>query len=501
MQLASHKKCDRPQKCLRLRCFCIGLRAQTPLSFPLMNNPVTWRSFLPSPARRPSFPMLFWAIAGYVCCQLIPTAGAETGYQEPDYSKLKPESGSITLEVWTWVAGLDKAARLFEQAFPDIKVHVNNVGGGPVEYQKVQTVIKAGSGGPDVAQIEYDFLPSFIATDGLTDLSKYGVNDAKSFFVPWTWGQVSPDGKAVYGIPQDSGPMAFLYNKKIFDQYGLTVPTTWDEFAKQAEKLAQATGGKVKLVDFPPTHAPWFISLAWANGAELFKAQGDSWTQSLNSPACEKVLDFWADLIKKKYVATIPDFTAEFYNAVGSGQIAASIEAAWGPGVLAASLNDKTSGEWQVAPLPQWSKDQPFRAGNWGGSCDVVLKQTKHPKAAILFSVWLNTAKGPVMSNWNNYGIFPASVAGLASPDLNQPDKNPSKFCGGQNVAQIYSQASKAVNVDFAWAPWFAFVNDNYNKQIEALLGGKATPKQVLDAWQNESLKNAKGDGYQVIAK
>jgi multiple sugar transport system substrate-binding protein len=105
------------------------------------------------------------------------------------------------------------------------------------------------------------------------------------------------------------------------------------------------------------------------------------------------------------------------------------------------------------------------------------------------------------MSNWNNTGIFPASLAGLASPDLNQPDKNPSKFCGGQNVAEIYSQASKAVNVDFAWAPWFAFVNDNFNKQIEALLGGKATPKPALDAWQNESLKNAKGDGYEVIAK
>ena len=44
-------------------------------------------------------------------------------------------------------------------------------------------------------------------------------------------------------------------------------------------------------------------------------------------------------------------------------------------------------------------------------------------------------------------------------------------------------------------------MNDNYNKQIEALLGGKATPKQALDAWQEESLKNAKGDGYEVKTK
>jgi multiple sugar transport system substrate-binding protein len=448
-------------------------------------------------SRRLGVALLLGTLVGLPLVSVI----AQEAFKEPDYSKFPAESGPITLEVWSWVGGLDKAAKLFEQAYPDIKVHVNNVGGGPAEYQKLQTAIKAGSGGPDVAQIEYMFLPSFIVTDGLADLAKYGANDVKSYFVPWTWGQVSPDGKAVYGIPQDTGPMALLYNKKIFDQYGLTVPTTWDEFAQQAEKLAQASNGKMKIANFFPTHAPWFISMAWASGAELFKTQGDSWVQALNDPACEKVLPYWDGLIKKKLVSTIPGFTAEFYNAIGSGQIASSIEAAWGPGVLAASLNDKTSGEWRVAPLPQWGKDQPFRSGNWGGSCNVVPKQSKHLKAAVLFSVWLNTAKGPVLSNWNNYGIFPASLAGVTSPDLNQPDKNPSKFCGGQNVADVYAQASKAVNADFAWAPWFAFVNDNYNKQIDALIGGKATPKQALDAWQNESLKNAKGDGYEVKAK
>ena len=71
--------------------------------------------------------------------------------------------------------------------------------------------------------------------------------------------------------------MALLYNKRLFDQYGLTVPTTWDEFTQQTEKLAQASSGKVKMANFFPTHAPWFISMAWASGAQLFKAQGDAW--------------------------------------------------------------------------------------------------------------------------------------------------------------------------------------------------------------------------------
>jgi multiple sugar transport system substrate-binding protein len=172
------------------------------------------------------------------------SAQSTSGYKEPDYSKFKVEDGQITLEFWSWVGGLDNTVKDFEKAYPNIKVHVNNIGGGPAEYQKLQTALKAGSGAPDVAQIEFDFLPSFIATDGLADIAQYGANEAKQYFVPWTWGQVSPDGKTVFGIPQDSGPLALNYNKKIFDQYGLSVPTTWDEYAQDAEKLAKPAAVK-----------------------------------------------------------------------------------------------------------------------------------------------------------------------------------------------------------------------------------------------------------------
>jgi multiple sugar transport system substrate-binding protein len=430
----------------------------------------------------------------------LPTSSAQSAgdYKKPDYAKLKPEEGQITLEFWSWVGGLDNTVKDFEQAYPNITIHVNNVGGGPAEYEKLQTALKAGSGAPDVAQIEYDFLPSFIVTGGLADMAQYGANDAEPYFVPWTWGQVSPDGKTVYGIPQDSGPLALNYNKKIFDQYGLTVPTTWDEYAQQAEKLAKASNGKVKMGHFYPTQAPWLIGLAWASGGTFFKLQGDTWIQTLNNPAAEKVLTYWADLVKKGYVSTIPGFTAEYYTALGNGEIASSVEAAWGPGVTAASLNDKTAGDWRAAPLPQWTKDQPFRSGNWGGSADSVTKQSKYPKAATLFSIWLNTAKKPVLTNWIQFGIFPVAISGLAAPDLHAPDKNPSKFFGGQNLVELYTDASKAVSVDFQWAPWFAFANDNFNKQIDALFTGKLTPKQALDAWQDETLKNAKADGYDV---
>jgi hypothetical protein len=44
-------------------------------------------------------------------------------------------------------------------------------------------------------------------------------------------------------------------------------------------------------------------------------------------------------------------------------------------------------------------------------------------------------------------------------------------------------------------------VNDDYNKQIAALIDGSMTAKQALDAWQSDCLKNATGDGYDVKGK
>ena len=180
------------------------------------------------------------------------------------------------------------------------------------------------------------------------------------------------------------------------------------------------------------------------------------------------MLTYWDGLIKKKLVSTIPGFSAEFYNAIGSGQIASSIEAAWGPGVLAASLNDKTSGEWRVAPLPQWGKDQPFHSGNWGGSCNIVPKQSKHLKAAILFSVWLNTAKGPVLSNWNNYGIFPPLLPGLLRPTFTSLTKTRPSFAAVKTLQRFTSRLPRPLTPILPGPP--GFLRERQLQQTDRLL-------------------------------
>ncbi|MEB0303446.1 extracellular solute-binding protein, partial [Mucilaginibacter sp. 5C4] len=91
-----------------------------------------------------------------------------------------------------------------------VTVKVVNAGTGNDQYIKLQNAIKAGSGAPDIAQIEYYALPQFALSKSLADLSAYGFDSYASEYTDSTWGSVKL-GDGIYALPQDSGPMAMFY--------------------------------------------------------------------------------------------------------------------------------------------------------------------------------------------------------------------------------------------------------------------------------------------------
>src|ERR1035437_6390088 len=159
-----------------------------------------------------------------------------------------PAKAPVSITFWSWVPKLQDEVTMFEKAHPNIKVNLVNAGQGLAEYTKLRTALKAGSGAPDVVQIEFQYMPTFELTGKLVDLTQYGANDVKKAFVPWTWDQVSA-GSKVYSIPQDSGPMALLYRADIFAKYKLAIPTTWAQYAQEAATLHKANP-KLYMTEF-----------------------------------------------------------------------------------------------------------------------------------------------------------------------------------------------------------------------------------------------------------
>jgi multiple sugar transport system substrate-binding protein len=226
-------------------------------------------------------------VVALVSSSLVLSLGASI--VQPTYPAYTKQA---TIKWWSWTTNPQNVIKAFEKQYPSIHVVRENVGSGATEYTKLLTAIKAGSGAPDLVQIEFDHLPQFIATGGLRDLAPLGAKRYRPYVLPWTWNQVS-QGHAVYAIPEDSGPTVLFYNAKIFSKYGLAVPRTWTDFAADAAKLHKANP-HIYMSFYDPLQGHWFLSLAWAAGAHPFAQTGaNSWKVNLTSAPILKVAHLW----------------------------------------------------------------------------------------------------------------------------------------------------------------------------------------------------------------
>ncbi|MDX6280326.1 MAG: multiple sugar transport system substrate-binding protein, partial [Kribbellaceae bacterium] len=337
----------------------------------------------------------------------------------PDAVKAALEKGG-TITYWSWTPSAEAQVKAFEKEYPNVKVNYVNAGTGNDQYTKLQNVIKAGSGAPDVAQIEYQALPQFALPGSLVDLRQYGFDGFQSAYTPSTWTAVHA-GDGLFGLPQDSGPMALFYNKQVFDKYGIAVPKTWDEYVAAGKKLHAAD--PKKFITNDTGDAGFATSMIWQAGGKPFSTNGKAVTINLADAGTQKWTGVWNQLVEGGLVASIPGWSDEWFKALGDGTIASLAVGAWMPGVLESSVKGG-AGKWAVAPLPTYD-GQPATAEN-GGSTESVLKQSANPALAAGFVQWLNHDNGvkPFLAS----GGFPSTVADLKDPTF--VDK-PSAYFGG----------------------------------------------------------------------
>ena len=195
--------------------------------------------FLPGFRRR-----AVMAAAGMLSASLVLAAcGGSSGSSSAAPDKVsqadidKAMKTPTDLTFWTWVPNIKKEVAVFEKKYPAINVKVVNAGQGEPQYTKLRTALKAGTGAPDLAQIEFQYIPTFSITkslDGPAPVRRRAARQDK--FVDWTWNQVKGTNGEIWAYPQDTGPMGMLYRKDIFDKYGIKPPKTWDEFAAAARR-------------------------------------------------------------------------------------------------------------------------------------------------------------------------------------------------------------------------------------------------------------------------
>jgi multiple sugar transport system substrate-binding protein len=390
------------------------------------------------------------------------------------------------LTVWAWEPTLKKVVTDFEAKYPKVHVNLVNAGTGNAQYTALQNAVKAGKGVPDVAHIEYFALPQFELAKSLADLTQFGAGKLDATFTPGPWNGVK-SGSAVYGLPMDSGPVATFYNKDVFDKYGITVPTTWDEYIAAAKKLHAADPSVYITND--TGDSGFTTSLIWQAGGRPYSVSGTTVGVNFTDAGTQKFTTAWQQLIDGKLLAPFSSWSDAWYKGLADGKIASLTIGAWMPGPLESGVK-AGSGKWRVAPMPQWTAGGKVTSEN-GGSSLAVMQASTNKNLAYAFTKYATVDEGA--QTRVDGGAFPATVKQLNSPDfLNKADP----YFGDQKINQILAQAAAEVAPGWSYLPFQVYANSIYNDTVGKAYVSGTTLRDGLKAWQDASIKYGTDQGF-----
>jgi ABC-type glycerol-3-phosphate transport system substrate-binding protein len=197
--------------------------------------------------------------------------------------------------------------------------------------QKTLAMMAAGTA-PDVQLGFGDPMYGFVARGMFMDLQPYidrdlTQEDINDFVKPqWDFFSFGQEGKK-FAMPKYCGTSAFLYNKVMYDDFGIPYPDNtedWNDTLEIAQKFTtRDDSGRLETVglDILPGHLGYILSwYVWSWGGEVH-VPGDNSVCLLDEPVALEALQFVQDLrFKHKVIGDPSDYDA--MSTIGWGLIA-----------------------------------------------------------------------------------------------------------------------------------------------------------------------------------
>lgn len=275
----------------------------------------------------------------------------------------------------TYSEGLKLAAKEYE-ARTGIKVEVVEFDYAGLHEKLAQEVVQA-TGAYDVVMMDDPWLPEFASSGLLVPLddmlaAKGGLD---SDFIGSAVDVCRYKGH-LYAVPYVGNVQLFVYNKPLFDKYGLAEPKTWQDVLEAARVIHEKEGiaGYIFRAAKGNPIVTNLLPIFWGNGVEVVDNDGHV---DLDTEKAVQVFNFILEL--KKYA---PEGTENFNSpeikaALSNKATAMSI--VW-PGWVP-NLDSKT---WKVI-VPPGSKPM---IGAWLLG---IPKSSKHQKEALDFILFVTS--------------------------------------------------------------------------------------------------------------
>ncbi|BDZ42198.1 hypothetical protein GCM10025865_14970 [Paraoerskovia sediminicola] len=308
-------------------------------------------------------------------------------------------------------------------------------------------------------------------------------------FSPGGWDSVK-QGDGIYGLPMGSGPMALFYNKAVFDAHGIEVPTTWDEYYESAKKLHEADPNVYMTAD--AGDAGFTLSMIWQAGGRPYSVDGTDVSIDFSDEGSQKFAAQWQKMIDEGLIADINGWTDEWFQGLGDGTIASLATGAWMPPNLESGAA-AASGDWRVAPMPQWIEGEHVNAENGGGALS-VMEASENKELAYAFLDYANVGEG--VQTRVDQGSFPATTAELNSDEYLEAAP---EYFGGQKINEVLAQAAADVAPGWQFLPYQSYATSIFADTAgRAYIDDSISLADGIASWQDAQVKYGNDQGFSV---
>jgi len=395
----------------------------------------------------------------------------------PNFSPQAAAQDSTTLKIWhyespdgamgaAWQAAMDK----FEELHPEVTIEFESR--GFEEIRQTAPMILNSDEVPDV--MEYNkgnATAGFLSQNGLlTDLTDVAIE--------YGWDQILSPGLQTtsryengimgsgqwYGVTNYGEYVMVYYNKDMFAEHGVEVPTTFEEWEAAMQTFVDAgiTPLSVGATEYPAQHIFYQLVLSqadrdWVNAFELYQGDVDFHDEAFTY-AAEKIVEW----VERDFISDdatgIPaeDMGVAFTN----GEHPMMVSGSWWYGRF---MNEIENFEWGTFLWP----GNELHAGS-GGNLWVVPANAKNKELAYEF---IDITMSPeIQSILGNAGGIPVNA------DLEQIED--------PMVRELISNFNAIIEADgFAFYPdWPApGYYDILVSGVQELIAGTMSPDEALD--------------------
>jgi len=334
-------------------------------------------------------------------------------------TEVKEEPEQVTLKFFTALAdrsnGMGKIEQDIINAYMEENKHVKiEVEALQDEPYKAKTKVYASTDSlPDIMQSwgQPSFIKPLIDSDLLLELNP---DDFKSSeFISGSTDGFSQNNK-LYGLPRNTDFLVIYYNKKLFADNGIQVPTTVSELVEVSKQFREKGINPITTNAMEGWSLPiWFEYVAQRASGDFNKIDAvlNKEASFSGDPDFLAAANSVLELAKAKAFAD-GFLTADYgtsRNLFGQGQAAMFIMGNWEAGLATdenfpAVFRDNVS----AIPYPSSDKGKATDLAAWFGGGYSISKATKHPEEAIKFMKYFFTPEKWAKQLWQTGSGTPA---------------------------------------------------------------------------------------------